>query len=73
MTETQGLYANTSLGFKTTGHNKHGAGHHHGGSSGAEGDYHLVQHEVLYSPLNNQVNKCFVTAGTWVHIHQTFL
>jgi hypothetical protein len=48
--------ANTLTGFKTTAHSKHvGVGHHHGGSSGADGDYHLVQHEVLYSPLNNQV------------------
>ena len=46
-----------SHSFKTTAHSKLAVGHHHGGSSGADGDYHLVQHEVLYSPLNNQVSS----------------
>lgn len=50
----------SSHGLKTTAHSKHTVGHHHGGSSGADGDYHLVQHEVLYSPLNNQVRKNLV-------------
>jgi len=52
--------------LKTTAHSKLAVGHHHGGSSGADGDYHLVQHEVLYSPLNNQYEVLeFLGRGTF--------
>ena len=36
------------------------------GSSSSDGDYQLVQHEVLYSPLNNQYEVLeFLGRGTF--------
>ena len=53
-----------------------GTGNHHGfknntkhtssSSSASDGDYHLVQHEVLYSPLNHQYEVLeFLGRGTF--------
>ena len=40
--------------------------HHVSSSSGTEGDYQLVQHEVLYSPINNQYEVLeFLGRGTF--------
>ena len=67
---------------KTTAHSKHSSGvTGHGAGTGtakaiavplassstaAEGDYQLVQHEVLYSPLNNQYEVLeFLGRGTF--------
>lgn len=36
------------------GHFKNNTKHTASSSSASDGDYQLVQHEVLYSPLNNQ-------------------
>ena len=47
---------------KTGGGGKGGAG----GGSNSDGDYQLVQHEVLYSPLNNQYEVLeFLGRGTF--------
>ena len=47
---------------KTGGGGKGGGG----GASNSDGDYQLVQHEVLYSPLNNQYEVLeFLGRGTF--------
>jgi len=56
--ETEGKY----LSGKTGGGGKGGGG----GGSNTDGDYQLVQHEVLYSPLNNQYEVLeFLGRGTF--------
>ena len=48
---------------KTGGGGKGGGGV---GGSNTDGDYQLVQHEVLYSPLNNQYEVLeFLGRGTF--------
>ena len=45
---------------------KTGGGGKGGGVGGGDGDYQLVQHEVLYSPLNNQYEVLeFLGRGTF--------
>ena len=43
-----------------------GGGKGGGGGANSDGDYQLVQHEVLYSPLNNQYEVLeFLGRGTF--------
>lgn len=59
---TASALAARGLKQKMVAHSKH----HVSGSSGADGDYQLVQHEVLYSPLNNQYEVLeFLGRGTF--------
>lgn len=45
---------------------KTGGGGKGGGGANSDGDYQLVQHEVLYSPLNNQYEVLeFLGRGTF--------
>ena len=45
---------------------KTGAGGKGGGGANSDGDYQLVQHEVLYSPLQNQYEVLeFLGRGTF--------
>merc|ERR1712001_554061 len=56
-----GLFvANSNHGFKNN------TKHTTSSSSASDGDYQLVQHEVLYSPLNNQYEVLeFLGRGTF--------
>jgi len=48
------------------GHFKNNSKHTTSSSSASDGDYQLVQHEVLYSPLNNQYEVLeFLGRGTF--------
>ena len=52
---------------KTGGGGKGGGGV---GGSNTDGDYQLVQHEVLYSPLNNQYEVLeFLGRGTFGQVN----
>ena len=53
------------------GHFKNNTKHTASSSSASDGDYQLVQHEVLYSPLNNQYEVLgkFITAHTVRNLH----
>ncbi len=53
-------------GVKTVAHGSKHVGGGPSGSSAADGDYQLVQHEVLYSPLNHQYEVLeFLGRGTF--------
>lgn len=65
-----GMAAGVTSSAKHTHHGGTIAKKHHvtgpSGSSGADGDYQLVQHEVLYSPANNQYEVLeFLGRGTF--------
>ena len=49
-----------------------GGGKGGGGGANSDGDYQLVQHEVLYSPLNNQYEVLeFLGRGTFGQVSST--
>ena len=60
--------SSSSLGFglKTVAHSSKHVGGPSASTATADGDYQLVQHEVLYSPLNNQYEVLeFLGRGTF--------